>query len=222
MDYVFGKVKRKGAYVENLKTIGAQHSQLSGVIEVVREYPDNIITDAFRIVEHYKTAVDEEGRCYDWYIIADHSRTMDNLSPVMKCTYEEAKEARLIVEGYAASLDDAAASVTPHFTREMAYDGKLIAAGTRIQWEGGLKRAAVDLWDTEANNPANAPNLWEDVAYYKGYRIIPDVFTSTTAFGLGEVGYFKEDGCFYESLMAGNTYQPVIAPDVWKKREDIN
>ena len=140
----------------------------------------------------------------------------------MKYTLEEARAARAIIEQAMAGVDDVTASKEPRLSQKMAYSGALIAAGTRIQWEGGLKRAAVDLWDTEANNPANAPTLWEDVAYYKGYRIIPDVFTSTTAFGLGEVGYFKEDGCFYESLMAGNVYLPTVQPDEWKMREDIN
>ena len=139
----------------------------------------------------------------------------------MKYTLEEARAARAIIEQAMAGVDDATASKEPRLSQKMKYSGELIAAGTRIQWEGGLKRAAVDLWDTEANNPANAPTLWEDVAYYKGYRIIPDVITSTLAFGLGEIGYFKTDGGFYESLMAGNTYLPTVAPDVWKLRDDI-
>lgn len=139
----------------------------------------------------------------------------------MKYTLEEARAARAIIEQAMAGVDDATASKEPRLSQKMQYGGQLIKAGTRIQWEGGLKRAAVDLWDTEANNPANAPTLWEDVAYYKGYRIIPEVITATLAFGLGEVGYFKTDGRFYESLMAGNVYFPDVVPNVWYLREDI-
>ena len=45
-----------------------------------------------------------------------------------------------------ANLDDAMASTVIPLYGGMAYDGALIKAGTRINWKGVLKRAAVDLW----------------------------------------------------------------------------
>ena len=128
----------------------------------------------------------------------------------------EAKAIRRIVELGSAALPDAEASMEPKLTRKMHYDGALIKAGTRIQWGDGLKRAAVDLWDTEENNPENAPSLWEDVAYYMGYRIIPEVITATLAFSNGEIGYWQQDGKFYESKRDGNTWPPSIDPDNWE------
>lgn len=128
----------------------------------------------------------------------------------------EAWAIRKSVELGSAALPDAEASLEPTLTRKMRYDGKLIEAGTRIQWGEGLKRAAVALWDTEANNPENAPSLWEDVAYYKGYRMIPEVITATLAFSNGEIGYWPQDGKFYESQRNGNTWPPSIDPDNWE------
>lgn len=65
-------------------------------------------------------------------------------------------------------------------------DGALVPAGTRINWNGQLKRAAVVLRDTMENNPDNTPTLWEDIIYENGYRVIPDVITAGTAFSKGE------------------------------------
>lgn len=33
-------------------------------------------------------------------------------------------------------------------------------AGTRINWNGTVKKAAADLWDTAENTPDAAPDLW--------------------------------------------------------------
>lgn len=113
--------------------------------------------------------------------------------------------------------DDATASRAVEYHPEMKYDGKLIPAKTRINWHGKLKRAAVDLWDTEANNPDNAPNLWEDIEYKDGFRIIPEVITATLAFSEGEYGWWKDK--LYKSKVNGNCYNPDVYPDNW---EDVN
>lgn len=62
---------------------------------------------------------------------------------------------------------------------KMNYDGALISAGTRINWKGIVKKAAVDLWNTEENNPDNASDLWADIDYRAGYRVIPSTITVT-------------------------------------------
>ena len=80
------------------------------------------------------------------------------------------------------SLDDKTASTAAALFPQLKENGALVAAGTRINWGGKLKRAAVDLWDTAENNPDNAPTLWEDIAYREGYRIIPETITSPLAF----------------------------------------
>lgn len=111
--------------------------------------------------------------------------------------------------------DDAVASRAVEFHPEMQYDGSLINASTRIRWGDGLKKAAVDLWDTEQNNPDNAPNLWADLAYKNGIRIIPEVITVTTAFSNGEPGWWT-DGNIYRSKKDNNVYTPAVRPEDWE------
>lgn len=93
--------------------------------------------------------------------------------------------------------------------------GALIKAGTRIKWKGVLKRAAVDLYDTETNTPDNAPTLWEDISYKDGYRIIPETITAGLAFTKGEIGWWK--GVKYKSLIDANVYTPDAYPAGWAK-----
>ena len=85
-------------------------------------------------------------------------------------------------------------------------DGSLVKAGTRICWDGAIKRAAVDLWDTAENWPDFAPSLWEDINYKDGYRIIPEVITAGTAFSINECGWWKDR--LYKSLISSNVYTP--------------
>ena len=131
---------------------------------------------------------------------------------------DKAMEVRPLVEKAAVSLTDADASKAPSLFPEMNYDGELIQQGTRINWRGQLKRAAVDLWDTETNNPDNAPTLWEDVAYRDGYRIIPETITATLAFSLNELGWWKDT--LYRSLMDGNVYTPEQYAAGWEAVAD--
>jgi hypothetical protein len=92
-------------------------------------------------------------------------------------------------------------------------DGALISVGTRINWNGVVKRAAVDLWDTKENNPDNAPTLWEDLNYVDGIRVIPEVITVGTAFSSGERGWWN--GVLYESKVDNNVYTPDAYLDNW-------
>ena len=125
---------------------------------------------------------------------------------------EEAKKP--YIEALTVALDDATASTVIPLFGGMAYDGKLIAAGKRINWNGVLKRAAVDLWDVKDNNPDNAPALWEDIQYRDGYRIIPEVITAGLAFSRGECGWWN--GVLYESTADSNVYTPEQYADNWK------
>ena len=132
-------------------------------------------------------------------------------------TRDEALRYRAQVELGAAALPDAEASVEPSLTRHMRYDGSLIPAGTRINWHGPLKRAAVDLWDTEENNPDNALDLWNDVLYRDGIRVIPDVITAGLAFSYGELGWWGD--VRYRSIRPGektNVNTPDEYPAGWE------
>jgi hypothetical protein len=129
-------------------------------------------------------------------------------------TRDEALRIRTQVEAGAAALPDMDASVEPTLSRAMHYDGKLIPAGTRINWGGTLKQARTDLWATEQNNPDNAPNLWETVVYRDGYREIPEQITAENAFNIGDRGWWKD--VLYESTIAANVWTPDQYPGGWK------
>lgn len=94
------------------------------------------------------------------------------------------------------------------------WDGHLITTGTRMRWGKRLLAAMVDVWAYAENSPDHAPNLWEDIAYREGYRIAPDAFTATNAAAMDECLWFGDK--LYRSKMAGNTFTPEIAPNVWE------
>ena len=113
------------------------------------------------------------------------------------------------------SLDDKVASTTPELFGKLNENGELVKVGTRINWRGILKRAAVDLWDTKENNPDNAPSLWEDILYKDGIRIIPETITVGTAFMKDELGWY-EDTLLYKSLIDNNVWTPTAYPAGWE------
>ena len=121
------------------------------------------------------------------------------------------------IEAAALNLDDKGASMSADFYSDLFYLGGLVLAGTRINHNGVLYKAAVDLWDTEDNNPENAPTLWEKIQYHNGIRIIPEVITVTTAFAKNELGYFEADGKTYKSLLEANVYTPAAYPEGWEE-----
>lgn len=127
---------------------------------------------------------------------------------------QEAQTIRGFIETAAEGLDDATASQAPTLFPSLKEDGSLVKVGTRINWNGVVMRAAVDLWDTAENNPDNAPALWEDLPYIDGIRIIPDVITVGLAFRKGEKGWWY--GELYESLVDANVYTPTDYPGNWK------
>lgn len=130
----------------------------------------------------------------------------------------EAYKIRNAIVVGSASLDDKTASEAPTLFPKLKTNNALISAGTRINWNGTVKRAAVDLWDTEANNPDNAPSLWEDILFKNGIRIIPETITAGTAFSMGEKGYWKDT--LYESTLANNVWNPEQNPSGWKVVEE--
>lgn len=78
MEYVFGTQ----GDVEVLKTKGDAHTDLTGFHSIERAYPDQTITDNFRIVRKLDSQEDSEGNCYDWYEIDHHYRITDKTGPV--------------------------------------------------------------------------------------------------------------------------------------------
>lgn len=129
-------------------------------------------------------------------------------------TKSKAEKLRRLIEQASISLTDKEASEGTELFPRLKEDGSLVKVGTRINWNGTIKRASVDLWDTAENNPNNAPSLWEDIQYRDGYRIIPDIITAGTAFAKGECGWWKD--VLYKSLIDANVYTPEQYPNGWE------
>ena len=126
---------------------------------------------------------------------------------------ERARMLRKNIIVSSASLEDKVASETPELFARLNQNGELIKVGTRINWNGVLKRASVDLYDTLENNPDNAPTLWEDIEYKEGYRIIPQTITVGTAFSKDELGWWENT--LYKSLLDNNVWTPEQYPSGW-------
>ena len=127
------------------------------------------------------------------------------------------QEAKAVVAGLIAlreNASDAQASRGVRLYPRLKCSGALVKAGTRINWNGTLKRAAVDLWDIEGDNPDSAPDLWEDIAYREGFRIIPGTITPGTAFALNECGWWGK--VLYRSVLDANVYTPEEYPAGWE------
>lgn len=68
--------------MEVLKTKGSAHTDLTGYRQVEQVYPDQTVTDSFRVVRKLDSRKDGEGNCYDWYEIDRHNREVDKSGPI--------------------------------------------------------------------------------------------------------------------------------------------
>ena len=155
MEYIFGTVRRGDVEVENLKTVGAEHTDLKGFVSTSRVFTDGTsIEDKCRVLEKYESA-DADGVCYDWYLIDSHSRYMDT-NPAMrqleearqasatgaKMTRELQAAARLYVQA-ATDITDEQALEMPSLFRtwdEVLAAGEQLAANTVLSLDGQLYR----------------------------------------------------------------------------------
>ena len=78
MEFVFGTNNK----IHILKTIGSVHTNFEGTHTVVQKFDNKTICDTFTIDKKYLSQEDIKGKCYDWYIIKDHSRYVDYFSPL--------------------------------------------------------------------------------------------------------------------------------------------
>lgn len=133
----------------------------------------------------------------------------------MAITLERARELRRLIVQASANLTDADASTAAELFPRLKGDGSLVENGTRINWNGTIKRAAVDLWDTAENTPDAAPTLWEDIGYHDGIRIIPETITAGLAFAKDEYGWWGD--VLYKSKLDANVWTPDQNAAGWEK-----
>lgn len=84
MEYVFGTAYLKTGETETLKIKSNAHTNLKGFQTIERIYPDQTITDNFRIIQKLYGKEDIEGNCYDWYAIDNHYRQQDKTKPIIE------------------------------------------------------------------------------------------------------------------------------------------
>lgn len=133
----------------------------------------------------------------------------------MAITLERARELRRLIVQASANLTDEQASTAAELFPRLKGDGSLVENGTRINWNGTIKRAAVDLWDTAENTPDAAPTLWEDIGYRDGIRIIPETITAGLAFAKDEYGWWGD--VLYKSKLDANVWTPDQNAAGWEK-----
>lgn len=126
-----------------------------------------------------------------------------------------ARALRAAMDVAAGGLGDADASRAAALFPGLLGGGALVAAGTRVGWDGGLVRARVDLWDRRENWPDRAAALWEPLAYRDGIRVVPAVIEATAAFSKGELGWWA--GEVFRSLYDGNVWTPGTVDGGWER-----
>lgn len=165
MDYIFGTVTRNGVTVENLKVVGTAHTDLRDFQQVIREYPDSIIVDNFRVVEKYREAEDTEGNTYDWYIIDNHNQYADKYTPA-STAIQQASSATAIVFvtlSESGAIDEVTAGEHP----EMFADWEPEVAYTpgNIRRYGELLYRCLQAHTSQADwTPDKAVSLWVRIA----------------------------------------------------------
>lgn len=177
----------------------------------IEDVPEDYRADVLKIV---KRRIDMWGECENLSASFTEIRTYAENLVYSGLTRGTAKLLFSDIEKLRSGATDAVASTAVSVFPRLKEDSSLVSAGTRINWNGTLKRAAVDLWDTAENNPDNAPDLWEDISYREGHRIIPETITAGTAFAMDEYGWWGDT--LYRSKLAANTYTPKQYPDGWE------
>lgn len=158
MEYIFGTNTRDGMTVENLKTVGEQHTNLSGFCTTVRKFQDGSeATDRFRVLEHYHSA--ESGdKMYDWYIIDSHTRSMK------EAPNRAATAAVRLAMMQAQALPDAQALEVPELYPEWEPGADYAAQYIVSRPNGHLYRCQQGHASQEGWEPENTPALWVVIA----------------------------------------------------------
>ena len=133
----------------------------------------------------------------------------------MSMTEIEVRAFRAALETLSQNLSDKDSTehnnqwMLPHFVA----NGELINANTKVNWNGVVMKARVDLWATDENDPSHE-DLWEQLMYREGIRIIPEVITVTSAFAKDELGWWGD--VLYKSKIDNNVWTPEAYPDGWE------
>ena len=137
-------------------------------------------------------------------------------------TRQEAEKLRSIIEKLTGSatmeqLDNQTAyDARMLFAREIPWEGQLITTGQRIRWGEKLMAARNDLWATSENNPDNAEELWEEIRYKDGYRVLTGPISASNPVKPGEWCWEGDElwVCIYPNVC---TYRPSEYAGAWER-----
>lgn len=130
-------------------------------------------------------------------------------------TREQAIKLRSLIEKASTSLTDKEASEGADLFPRLKGEGSLVEYGTRINWHGTIKRASVDLWDTVENDPDHAPDLWDDIDYREGLRVLSGPISASTPVQVDEICWYKDER-WRNTLGVPSVYLPDEYPAGWE------
>lgn len=161
MEYVFGTKKE----LEVLKTKGSSHSDLTGYHQIEQIYPDQTVTDHFRIVRKLESQEDGEGNCYDWYEIDHHYRTVDRTKPIEQQVnaVNETTSIAFVTMAEKGDIDDTTAGEHPDVFAEWAYPVAYKTGNIRRYGEK-LYRCLQDHNSQADWTPDTAVSLWVSIS----------------------------------------------------------
>ena len=220
MEYIFGTSARDGVSVENLKTVGEQHTDLQGFCTTVRKFQDGSeATDRFRVLEHYHSA-ESGGKMYDWYIIDSHTRSIKGApDPATRAAV------RLAMMQAQALPDEVALGFVALYPEWIA--GESYTVGQRVKYKGTLYKVLQGHVSQADWTPDAAPSLFAKVLPgqegnepEEGYAewVQPD---STNGYSFGD--RVMHNGKIWESTFDGaNVWEPgVVGTEaLWKDITD--
>ena len=133
-----------------------------------------------------------------------HIDGMDELDGAETASVETVEAGTIVMDMAAASaiyasVADAGGipqqemSMHPDLFPRLKGDGSLVKAGTHINWRGTIKRAANSLWDTVDNDPDHAPDLWNDIEYREGLRVLTGPIPATNPVQTDEICWYKDE-----------------------------
>lgn len=131
-------------------------------------------------------------------------------------TEQQAIKIREVLVQGGETLSEVEISKVPEACQRMKYDESLISNGTRIYFPDTDKiyKNGSDVWDREEFNPVNAPELWTELNYRDGIRVIPESISYTERFPKDELGWWKDN--LYRSLQNDNVYTPEQYASYWE------
>lgn len=149
MTYIYGTSTRVNPPCENLKTAGSEHSNLSGYISTVREFPDGTkITDHCRILRKYASK-EVNGMCYDWYWIDSHYQEKDTTEKAQKAVDQLSANLDYISMMSGIDIPDESAIMTLESNGHSKNFKKVSDYAKESLWNAGMISNAVGKWITE-------------------------------------------------------------------------